>query len=181
MLALSFLFTVAHSSFSQAKQWAVNQGHSQQVNAVAFYNDGSKFVSGSKDKTVKVWSMSDFSLLHTETLSDEVIYVALHPVDNRIFVLVFDGTIKVLDPNSYAILKTDIYPNSGAGNTLNFFASNTKYIIAGYDVANPAYHIYNAATYAPIAGGATTNYPAASEIYFTSVSKDSQYIVSITK
>lgn len=89
-------------------------------------------------------------------------YVALHPVDNRIFILIFDGTIKVLNPSTYATVRTDTYPNSGAGNSLNFFDNNSKYIVSGYDGANPVYHIYNAATYAAIAGGATTNHASGS-------------------
>jgi len=166
---------------SRVKAWAVNAGHAQQVNSVCFYNDNSKMVSGSKDNKVKVWSMADYSLLHTETLSDEVIFVALHPVDNRIFILVFDGTIKVLDPNTYGVLRTDTYPGGGAGNTLSFFSSNTKYVITGYDTTFPVYHIYNAVTYAAVAGGATTGHASGTEISATSVSKDGLLIASISK
>lgn len=61
----ALLLVAVDSSFTAAKQWAVNQAHSQQINAVAFYNDGTKFVTGSKDKTIKVWSMTDFSQLYS--------------------------------------------------------------------------------------------------------------------
>jgi hypothetical protein len=111
--------------------------------------------------TVKVWSITTYNLLHTETFADIVTHISLHPVDNRIFILVFDGTIKVLDPNSYAALHTGSYPGSGNGNFLRFFASNSKYVISGYDNTNPVFHIYNAVTYAAIAGGATTTFASA--------------------
>jgi|688.fasta_scaffold1326966_1 hypothetical protein len=108
--------------------------------------------------TVKVWSMKTYSLLHTETFAHIITHISLHPVDNRIFVLVFDGTIKVLDPNTYTTLHATTYPGTGNGNFLRFFASNSKYVISGYDTTNPVFHIYNAVTYAAIAGGAITTF-----------------------
>lgn len=47
------------------KQWAAGAAHNDLINSVNIYNDNSKFVSGSKDFKVKIWSMTDYSLLHT--------------------------------------------------------------------------------------------------------------------
>ena len=104
----------------------------------------------------------------------------MHPLDNRIFILVNDGVIKVLDPNTYAVLHSTTYPASGAGYYLKFFSNNTKYIIGGYDITFPKFHIYNASTYAVIAGGATTTFTSTEQITVTSVSRDSSLIAAIS-
>lgn len=155
-VALMALLSPAATDIIALNKWSAGQGHTDLILSVNIYNDNSKFVSGSNDYTVKVWSMTDYSLLHTEIFGHVITHISLHPVDNRIFVLVFDGTIKVLDPTSYAILHATTYPGGGNGNFLRFFASNSKYIIGGYDGGVPVFHIYNTATYAAIAGGATT-------------------------
>lgn len=128
--------------------------------------------------------MSNFTVLHTESMGDDVMYVALHPVDNRIFILCYDGELRVLDPNTYTQVHSNTYPAiGGGGNTLSFFANNSKFLIAGYDGAgvSPAYHIYDANTNTSIAGGPTTTFPPGAEIYATSVSKDSQFLAIISK
>ena len=45
-------------------------GHTFTVYSVAFSADGSKVVSGSGDKTVKIWSADNGEVL--QTLSDEI-------------------------------------------------------------------------------------------------------------
>ena len=45
-------------------------GHTSDVSAVAFSADGSKVVSGSNDKTVKIWSADSGEVL--QTLSGEI-------------------------------------------------------------------------------------------------------------
>jgi WD40 repeat protein len=45
-------------------------GHAGEVSSVAFSADGSKVVSGSKDKTVKIWSADNGEVL--QTLSGEM-------------------------------------------------------------------------------------------------------------
>ena len=45
-------------------------GHDGEVNSVAFSADGSKVVSGSEDKTVKIWSADNGEVL--QTLSGEI-------------------------------------------------------------------------------------------------------------
>jgi hypothetical protein len=64
----------------------------------------------------------------------------------------------VIDPNTYAVLhNAAIYTNEN-GNSVQFFSNNQKYIVAGFDTAFPKFHIYNAATYASMPGGATTTF-----------------------
>lgn len=95
--------------------------------------------------------------------------------------MVFDGTIKVLDPNNYAALHTATYPTAlGNGNFLRFFSSNSKYIMSGYDVSNPIFHIFDATSYASIAGGATTTFFAGDETTVISTSYDSKIVAAIS-
>lgn len=74
MFHLNLLFAIFfRSSFcglAALKQWNSGLMHTGLVVDVQFYNDNTKFVTGSKDHTVKIWSMSDYSLLHTITISD---------------------------------------------------------------------------------------------------------------
>lgn len=143
------------------KEWAAGQAHTDQINAIAFYNDYSKFVTGSKDWKVKIWSMDTYQLLHEYTCTEVVTYINIHPTNNKIFILVWDGAIVVLDPNTYTVLNPGGTYQTGYGaNSLQFFSDNTKFIAGGYDssTANPAYHIYNANTYAWIRRGAETTH-----------------------
>ena len=110
---------------------------------------------------MKVWSMTDFSLLHTFADEDTVVHVSLHPVDNRIFVFFMSGAIRVLDPQTYEILHAGSYPTGGGnGNFIQFFSSNSKYVVSGYDNNEPIIHIFDSTTYALIAGGPTTIFTA---------------------
>ena len=45
-------------------QWAAGESHSELLVTASFYNDNSKLVTGSSDNSVKIWSASNFSLLH---------------------------------------------------------------------------------------------------------------------
>ncbi len=144
-LLLVLVLTVVSAGMVALKHWAAGAAHTDIINTVSIYNDNSKFVSGSNDRTVKVWSMTDFSLIF-----------------NRIFILVLDGTIKVLDPITYLMLHTESYPTGGGnGNFLRFFSSNSKYVISGFDLGVPKLHFYDSTTYASIAGGPFTTFTSA--------------------
>ena len=42
-----------------------SSGHSDSVSSVAFSPDGTKVVSGSGDRTVKIWNVESGDVLHT--------------------------------------------------------------------------------------------------------------------
>ena len=42
-----------------------SSGHSDWVSSVAFSPDGTKVVSGSEDRTVKIWNVESGDVLHT--------------------------------------------------------------------------------------------------------------------
>lgn len=100
----------------------------------------------------------NFSLLYQEQFPDDVTHITLHPVDNRIFVYLFDGTISVLDPNNYSTIHTDTYPGvNGNANYMRFFELNEKYIIGGYDDgSNPYYYTYFTDNYTLLQNNATS-------------------------
>ena len=85
-------------------------------------------------------------------------HVSLHPVDNRIFVLVYDGTMVVMDPDNYTIIHSDVYPNDGGnGNYLRFLDSGDKYIVSGYDLdSSPDYYTFYDGNYSLVGGANTT-------------------------
>lgn len=57
---VSLLISVVLADMVKVKEWTAGQAHSDQINAVAIYNDNSKFVTGSKDYYVKIWSMETY-------------------------------------------------------------------------------------------------------------------------
>ena len=90
-------------------------------------------------------------------------HVSLHPDDNRIFVLVYDGTIAVMDPDNYTIIHSDTYPASGGnGNYLRFLDDGDRYIISGYDGdSSPDYYIFYDSNYSQLLlGNMSTGFPA---------------------
>jgi len=50
-------------------------GHTSGVNSVAFSGDGSKVVSGSSDKTVKIWSADNGELIQTLSGDIDIKYI----------------------------------------------------------------------------------------------------------
>ena len=71
-------------------------GHSDSVNAVAISPDGQTLVSGSDDKTIKVWNLHTGELRHTLTGHSNSVYcVAISPDGKTIISGSSDKTIKV--------------------------------------------------------------------------------------
>ena len=75
--------------------------HGDLVITASIYNDNSRYVTGSNDNTVKIWSMADHSLITTLTYSDFINNVGLHPITNDLYILVNDGTISIVDSETY--------------------------------------------------------------------------------
>jgi hypothetical protein len=79
-------------------------------------------------------------------MGDDVTHVNLHPSDNRIFVLAYDGEFAVYDPDDYSLLHSS-FP-AVQGNTIAFFDGGNKFVMAGYDSgSSPKYYIYNSTDY----------------------------------
>jgi WD40 repeat protein/CHAT domain-containing protein/tetratricopeptide (TPR) repeat protein len=80
-------------------------GHSDHLNAVAFSPDGRQVLSGSTDRTVKLWDVSTGALLRTLEHASRVNGVAFSP-DARLGVSASDDQIKLWDMQSGRLLRT---------------------------------------------------------------------------
>jgi len=95
------------------------RGHTSYVTSVAV--NGNTVVSGSADRTVRVWDLSDGTLLRTLTASSCagaghtacVASVAISPDGDRIVSGSADGTIKVWNPSDGTLLRTLPVPGGG--------------------------------------------------------------------
>ena len=82
-------------------------GHSGIVISVTFSHDGTQVVSGSSDKTVKIWDADSGACLKTlEGHSDWVLSVAFSHDSTQVVSGSIDKTVKIWDANSGACLKT---------------------------------------------------------------------------
>ena len=80
------------------------QGHSGRVTSVAFSRDGSKIISGSFDKTIRVWDASTgIELLRPlQGHDDSILSVAFSPDGSKIISGSQDNTIRVWDASTGA-------------------------------------------------------------------------------
>nr|WP_322684703.1 ribosome assembly protein 4 [Nostoc sp. DedQUE07]MDZ8130659.1 ribosome assembly protein 4 [Nostoc sp. DedQUE07] len=83
------------------------EGHSDEVNSVAYSPNGQQLASASTDKTIKIWDASSGQLLKTLTgHSNSVTSVAFSPNGQQLASASFDNTIKIWDVSSGKLLKT---------------------------------------------------------------------------
>jgi WD40 repeat protein len=83
------------------------EGHTSGVNSVAFSNNSSRIVSGSYDKTVRIWDSVSGAVLHTlEGHTSAVTSVAFSFDGSRIVSGSHDKTVRIWDSVSGAVLHT---------------------------------------------------------------------------
>ncbi|MEA5535494.1 hypothetical protein [Crocosphaera sp. XPORK-15E] len=82
-------------------------GHSSSVNSVVVTPNGNKVISGSRDNTLKVWSLETGKLLQTLTgHSNWVNSVVVTPDGNQVISGILDNTVMVWDLNTGKCLAT---------------------------------------------------------------------------
>jgi WD40 repeat protein len=80
---------------------AHRQGHTGEINAIAFDHDGGRFVSASSDRTVRLWDTATGRCLRVfEGHTDEVFAAAFHPDGTRIASAGRDRAVWLWDPAS---------------------------------------------------------------------------------
>jgi WD40 repeat protein len=110
------------------------EGHTERVNSVAWNHDGSKILSGSDDKTVKIWDGMTGELLNTlEGHSDSVLSVAWNHDDSKIASGSVDGTIKVWDGITCELLMTFVRETGFCGASVSWNHDSSKVASASWD------------------------------------------------
>ena len=85
----------------------VFHGHTEHVNSVAFSLDGSRVLTGSGDKTARLWDISTGAALRTFTGQEGSVYMAgLSPDGTRILTGSGDNTARLWDASTGEVLRT---------------------------------------------------------------------------
>ncbi len=106
------------------------QGHTKQVNSVAFSSDGKFLVSGSSDQTVRVWDPSSGQLLNTiEAGEKDILSVCYSPDGKYIASGGADNLVKVWSAQSGN--KVWEFPEYKAQINAVTFSPDARYVAAG--------------------------------------------------
>ena len=109
------------------------KGHAKDVNAAAYNPTGTRIVTGSSDRTAKVWDANTGAeLLTLARHSDAVLSVAYSADGTRIVTAGSDNTAKMWDANTGAELLT-IRGHSGAVLSATFSADGTRIVTGSLD------------------------------------------------
>ena len=107
-------------------------GHRESVMAVSVFPDGTKVVSGSSDRTIKIWDAHTGAELRTLSWhSNSVRAVAVFADGQRVVSGSDDNTVKIWDAESGTCLNT-LSGHSGWVNAVAVFADNRR-IVSGND------------------------------------------------
>ncbi|OSZ82449.1 hypothetical protein CAP35_04045 [Chitinophagaceae bacterium IBVUCB1] len=106
-------------------------GHTSWVYGVKMTPDGSHIVSGSKDKSIKIWNVATGALVRTlNGHTDEVRFIDISDDGSKIVSGSKDGTIRIWDFNTGSQLKS--FSKAGSGTVFSVdFSPNGRYVAAG--------------------------------------------------
>lgn len=122
-----------HNSHAQRLKAVVQKGHYATIKAVAYTPDGKYLLTGSRDKTIKLWEIASGRELktyfgHTSTINDLVV-----SKNGKFFISSgADHTARMWDISSGKLLKT-FYGHSLRLTTVDLSSDDKRLITAGYD------------------------------------------------
>ena len=120
------------TKFKEYKLLQTLEGHSRTVNSVAYSPNGKRIISGSDDRTIKIWDANTGECLQTlKGHSDYVKSVAYSPDGTKIISGSYDNTVKIWDANTGQCIKT-LKGHSGRVNSVAY-SPDGKRIISGSD------------------------------------------------
>ena len=106
-LSLFLCFLFSPNTYAQDVPVTILEGHTNSVSSVSFSPDGQTLVSGSWDKTVRVWDVNTGRHLRTLTgHTNRVTYVSFSPDGQTLVSGSWDGTVRVWDVNTGRHLRT---------------------------------------------------------------------------
>ena len=124
---------VKNVNLTEYKLLKTLNGHLDFVNFVAYSPDGTKIISGSGDKTIKIWDANIGQCLKTlEGHSDHVYSVAFSPDGTKIISGSNDTTIKIWNANTGQCLKT-FEGHSDYVSSVAYSPDGTKFISGSGD------------------------------------------------
>lgn len=136
-------------------------GHSMLINSVAIAPDGQTLVSGSADKTVKIWNLASGSLVKTLTgHSSTVDAVAISPDGKTIVSGGYDSTIKVWNLASGSLLK-NLTGHTGTIESLAITPDSQTLVSSSYDRTIKVWNLANGSLLRTLSGHSNIVYSIA--------------------
>ncbi len=89
--------------WKQGKAVQTLTGHAEAIRAVAISQDGTRIVSASRDKTLKIWSNQGQEIATLKGHNSPVYSVAINPLNNQIVSTSGDKTLKIWNSNGTEI------------------------------------------------------------------------------
>ncbi|KAJ7142327.1 WD40-repeat-containing domain protein [Mycena epipterygia] len=148
----SFPYTLKASG-PLAEHWPVIQkvlrGHTDWVTSVHFSPDGTQIVSGSFDRTVRIWDAQTGAVIvrPLEGHTSGVISVCFSPDGRQIVSGSIDGTVRIWDPQTGAPHLGPLEGHSGGVRSVHF-SPDALYIVSGSD--DNTLRIWDAQTGVPV-------------------------------
>ncbi|MGB8982423.1 MAG: WD40 repeat domain-containing protein [Anaerolineales bacterium] len=111
------------------------EGHTDLVPALVMTPDSKQIVSGSWDKTIKIWDLSSGGLLHNIQGNSGAVYaLAMTPDGQQVISGNKDGTVKVWDLSSGRLLH-NLEGHTGGAQAVAVTADGQKIVSGGWDAA----------------------------------------------